>query len=124
MYATHVLSSSILLHENGERSLATFSNHTNTNTNTMSMTLRLPATKRIFLRHLLSKTTATTTSSQSSAGAKRWHGGPKVADAAPTVNIVFLQGETRKEVSAKVGESFLQTAHRHDIDLEGACEGT
>jgi ferredoxin len=26
-------------------------------------------------------------------------------------------------VDAKVGESFLQVAHRHDINLEGACEG-
>jgi ferredoxin len=46
-----------------------------------------------------------------------------VSDTAATVNIVFKQGETRKEVSTKVGETFLQTAHNHDIDLEGACEG-
>jgi hypothetical protein len=41
------------------------------------------------------------------------------------VNIGFLQpdGETTKTVTARVGESFLQTAHRYEIDLEGACEG-
>lgn len=26
-------------------------------------------------------------------------------------------------VEARIGETFLQTAHRHDINLEGACEG-
>jgi ferredoxin len=48
-----------------------------------------------------------------------------VAGDASTVNIGFLQpdGETTKTVSARVGESFLQTAHRYEIDLEGACEG-
>lgn len=44
---------------------------------------------------------------------------------AATINVKFLlpDGETHKEVPAKIGESFLQVAHRHDIDLEGACEG-
>jgi len=58
-------------------------------------------------------------------GALRWHGGPSVASDAPAVSVTFVQpdGETRKEVKARVGESLLQTAHRNDIDLEGACEG-
>ena len=43
---------------------------------------------------------------------------------APTVSITFIQpDETSKQVKARVGESLLQTAHRNDIDLEGACEG-
>ena len=51
-------------------------------------------------------------------------GGPQVDKDAPTVSVTFLQpDETLKVVDARVGESFLQTAHRHDIDLEGACEG-
>jgi ferredoxin len=55
---------------------------------------------------------------------KRWHGGPKVDADAETIQITFLQpDETLKTVDAKVGESFLQVAHRHDINLEGACEG-
>jgi ferredoxin-2, mitochondrial len=57
--------------------------------------------------------------------AKRWHGGPHVDhDTATTIHVKFLQpDDTLKEVDARVGESFLQVAHRHDIDLEGACEG-
>ena len=55
---------------------------------------------------------------------KRWHGGPHVDADAETVHLSFLQpDETTKTVDAKVGESFLQVAHRHGIDLEGACEG-
>ena len=54
----------------------------------------------------------------------RWHGGPTVSKDAPTVNVTFLQpDETKKTVQARVGETLLQTAHRNDIDLEGACEG-
>lgn len=55
----------------------------------------------------------------------RWHGGPTVAADAPKVNVTFLQpdGKTRTEVQALVGETLLQTAHRNEIDLEGACEG-
>jgi 2Fe-2S ferredoxin len=31
---------------------------------------------------------------------------------------------TRREVEAPVGLSILEIAHRNDIDLEGACEGS
>jgi len=31
---------------------------------------------------------------------------------------------TRHEVDAPVGMSVLEIAHRHDIDIEGACEGS
>jgi hypothetical protein len=69
---------------------------------------------------------------------KRWHGGPKVESSAPTVQITFINphpatarlqgtqkndGDDKLTVEAKVGETLLQTAQRHDIDLEGACEG-
>jgi len=55
---------------------------------------------------------------------KRWHGGPKIPEDAPKVTISYLQpnGET-KAVEARVGENLLRLAHRHEIDLEGACEG-
>lgn len=54
----------------------------------------------------------------------RWHGGPAVADDAPTVSVTFVQPDgTPQSVDARVGESLLQTAHRYDIGLEGACEG-
>jgi len=35
----------------------------------------------------------------------------------------LLPDNTRKEVTGRIGETFLQVAHRNDIDLEGACEG-
>ena len=40
--------------------------------------------------------------------------------------MVFLSADakTRREVDAPVGLSVLEIAHRHDIDLEGACEGS
>lgn len=40
----------------------------------------------------------------------------------PTVIFVEPNGERRK-VDARVGESLLQIAHNHSIDIEGACEG-
>ena len=42
----------------------------------------------------------------------------------PSISVSYLQpnGETRV-VQARVGENFLQVAHRNEIDLEGACEG-
>lgn len=56
--------------------------------------------------------------------AVRWHGGPKTVADAPRVNVTFIQpDDSKKTVEAIVGESLLQTAHRNDIDLEGACEG-
>ena len=59
------------------------------------------------------------------SGSVRWHGGPSVASDAPTVSVAFLHpdGTSRSVVEARVGESLLQTAHRHEIGLEGACEG-
>jgi ferredoxin-2, mitochondrial len=69
-------------------------------------------------------TAGTGGASSSLLGGIRWHGGPSVAEDAPTVTLTFLQpDDTKKQVSARVGESLLQTAHRNDIDLEGACEG-
>jgi ferredoxin-2, mitochondrial len=55
----------------------------------------------------------------------RWHGDTSVPHDAPTVNVTFLQpdGTTRMTVPARIGESLLETAHRNEIDLEGACEG-
>ncbi|AIK97039.1 ferredoxin family 2Fe-2S iron-sulfur cluster binding protein [Candidatus Odyssella acanthamoebae] len=39
--------------------------------------------------------------------------------------IIFIdQSGNRKEVDAPVGLSVLEIAHRNDIDLEGACEGS
>ncbi len=58
------------------------------------------------------------------AVSKRWHGGPSLAVDAPTIFVSFLQpnGQTRV-AEARVGENFLQVAHRNEIELEGACEG-
>jgi 2Fe-2S ferredoxin len=40
------------------------------------------------------------------------------------MTFVSPDGKTRKEVDAPLGLSVLEIAHRHDIDLEGACEGS
>lgn len=39
--------------------------------------------------------------------------------------MVFVEKDgTRKEVEAPIGLSVLEIAHRNNIDLEGACEGS
>ncbi|MGA8380667.1 MAG: ferredoxin family 2Fe-2S iron-sulfur cluster binding protein [Stellaceae bacterium] len=39
--------------------------------------------------------------------------------------IVFVERDgTRREVEAPLGLSVLEIAHRHGIDIEGACEGS
>jgi len=42
------------------------------------------------------------------------------------VKVVFVEkdGITKKEVEGNIGESILELAHRNNIDLEGACEGS
>jgi len=40
-------------------------------------------------------------------------------------NMVFVERDgTRREVDAPLGLSVLEVAHRHGIDIEGACEGS
>lgn len=39
--------------------------------------------------------------------------------------MVFIERDgNRKEVDAPVGLSVLEIAHRNDVDIEGACEGS
>lgn len=39
--------------------------------------------------------------------------------------VIFINADNSKlEVIAPVGLSLLEVAHRHNIDLEGACEGS
>ena len=39
--------------------------------------------------------------------------------------IIFIERDgTRREVDAPLGVSVLEVARRHDIDIEGACEGS
>jgi 2Fe-2S ferredoxin len=39
--------------------------------------------------------------------------------------MTFIERDgTRREVDAPLGLSVLEIAHRHDIDIEGACEGS
>jgi ferredoxin, 2Fe-2S len=35
----------------------------------------------------------------------------------------IVRGDVRKEVDAPAGFSVLDIAHRHGVDIEGACEG-
>ena len=41
----------------------------------------------------------------------------------PKMTFVYADG-TRREVDAPLGLSVLEIAHRYDIDIEGACEGS
>src|ERR671932_934162 len=39
--------------------------------------------------------------------------------------MIFIERDgTRREVDAPIGLSVLEIAHKHGIDLEGACEGS
>ena len=39
--------------------------------------------------------------------------------------MIFIeQNGTRREVDAPLGLSVLEVAHKHNLDLEGACEGS
>jgi len=39
------------------------------------------------------------------------------------VTFVSLDGTNETEVTAKPGQTILEVAHQHDIDIEGACGG-
>ena len=41
----------------------------------------------------------------------------------PKMTFVEQNG-TRREVDAPLGLSVLEVAHKHDVDIEGACEGS
>ena len=41
----------------------------------------------------------------------------------PTMTFIERDG-TRREVDAPAGLSVLEIAHRHGVDIEGACEGS
>jgi 2Fe-2S ferredoxin len=41
----------------------------------------------------------------------------------PKMTFVYADG-SRREVDAPLGLSVLEIAHRHDVDIEGACEGS
>jgi 2Fe-2S ferredoxin len=41
----------------------------------------------------------------------------------PKMTFVYADG-SRREVDAPLGLSVLEIAHRNDIDIEGACEGS
>lgn len=42
----------------------------------------------------------------------------------PKMVFVSADGSTRMNVEAPIGLSVLEIAHRNDIDIEGACEGS
>ena len=49
---------------------------------------------------------------------------PRV-DTVSATTIVFIEPDgTRREVEAPLGLSVMEIAHRHGIDIEGACEGS
>jgi 2Fe-2S ferredoxin len=49
----------------------------------------------------------------------------KVEELNPMPKVVFIEKDgNRKEVDAPIGLSLLEVAHRNDIDIEGACDGS
>jgi 2Fe-2S ferredoxin len=43
----------------------------------------------------------------------------------PMPKMIFVERDgTRREVDAPVGLSVLEVAHKHGVDIEGACEGS
>lgn len=42
----------------------------------------------------------------------------------PKMVFISPDGKERREVDAPVGLSVLEIAHKHGIDIEGACEGS
>jgi 2Fe-2S ferredoxin len=42
----------------------------------------------------------------------------------PKMVFISADGRQRWEVDAPAGDTVLQIAHRHGIDIEGACEGS
>lgn len=51
--------------------------------------------------------------------------GPGPEEHAAMPKMVFIERDgNRKEVEAPVGLSVLEIAHRNDVDIEGACEGS
>ena len=47
-----------------------------------------------------------------------------VGGARPVPTMTFIDPDgTRREVEAPIGDSVLEIAFRHGIDIEGACEG-
>src|SRR6516164_7138890 len=54
------------------------------------------------------------------AAGTRHRAGPRLM---PKMTFIERDG-TRREVEAPLGASVLQVARRHDIDIEGACEGS
>mmetsp|Transcript_20788 Transcript_20788/g.29782 ORF Transcript_20788/g.29782 Transcript_20788/m.29782 type:complete len:182 (-) Transcript_20788:105-650(-) len=53
----------------------------------------------------------------------RWHGDGPGPDA-PTVQLTFVNpDDSETKITARVGETLLQSAHRTGVEMEGACEG-
>lgn len=40
------------------------------------------------------------------------------------IKVIFIEGDREQEVEAMIGLSILEVAHKNNIDLEGACEGS
>ena len=53
------------------------------------------------------------------------HGGGKDDPHAEQITVTFIEKDgTNTVVKATVGQSMLEVAHKNDIELEGACEGS
>ncbi|EEH52379.1 uncharacterized protein MICPUCDRAFT_22237 [Micromonas pusilla CCMP1545] len=53
------------------------------------------------------------------------HGHGKDDPNAETIDVTFIEKDgTETKVKAPIGQSMLEVAHKNDIELEGACEGS
>ena len=62
-----------------------------------------------------------------SASPRIAHGADKKTKLTPenSIEVTFVERDgERRAVRGLIGENLLETAHRHDVELEGACEGS
>jgi len=56
---------------------------------------------------------------------ERWQRKQRRGNKQTMPKMVFIERDgTRREVDAPLGLSVLEIAHRHGVDIEGACEGS
>jgi ferredoxin len=91
-------------------------------------TFRFTSTKPIMMLRMLAshytKSLSRVRASPHLASQQLRHHGDGHGPNAPTINLTFINpDDSQTTVSARIGESLLQTAHRTGIEIEGACEG-
>jgi ferredoxin len=59
------------------------------------------------------------------SAAVRWHGGEPTGDRTKPLKVkMVLADGARKQLTCYVGQNLLDVAREHDINVEGACDGS